>query len=454
MDSFIPFFPKVKERNNASLKNTAKLIKVKPRSLFGSCNGINKMKTPDSVQMMEFPPVNEKKGLGPFDQGYQMGRPVLVRKGGQYRISYKGIGGKGRLFIMDLYQTLIDMKWRWVTLIVFASFMFVYLMFAVLWYLMALSHGDFDHIGDPNWRPCIVNMRNFADALLFSIETQTTIGFGTLWPDTLCLGTLPLVYIQVTVGFMLETLILGFVLVKISRPKHRRNTLLYSSVACITKEEGDLVFQVRLGDMRKSHLVDTKVYGVFIKDKVSEEGTHYPLFQHHMEFSAHGMDDRVFLIWPLVLNHKITEDSPLYGMKPEEILHANNFEIVVILEGTIESTGEICQARTSFTSKDILWGYRFANIVEFDHEHGKWRANFKLFDDVIANPTPKCSAKQFYNLTKGPEKDSECEESGLPYLRKSNYNKETALDKDLHETMKEPSTLVHELRESLKENRF
>ena len=451
MDICVPYFGKTKREKNASLTHTTKLTKIKSRSIFSSISGINNMKKPDSVQMVEFPPATGGKGVGLFNQGYQMGRPVLVRKGGQYRISYKGIGSKSRLFLMDIYQTLIDMKWRWVVLIVFATFMFIYLMFAVLWYLMGLSHGDFEHIGDPNWKPCIVNMRNFADALLFSIETQTTIGFGTLWPDTMCIGTLPLVYLQVTVGFMLETFILGFVLVKVARPKHRRNTLLYSSVACIAKEEGEMIFQVRIGDMRQSHLIDTKAYGIFIKDKVSDEGVHYPLFQHHMDFNAHGMDDRVFLIWPLVLNHKITEDSPLYGMKPEEILHANNFEIVVILEGTIESTGEVCQARTSFTSKDILWGYRFANIVEFDHEHGKWRANFKLFDDVIPSPTPKCSAKQFHQLTRGGDNEAEAKENGQPYLRKA-FSERDVAEKDT--TKVEPSKLVQELKESLANSRF
>ena len=451
MDIFIPFFPKIKTEKNVSLKNAAKLYKIRSRSHYSSISNVSRMKTPDSVQMMEFPPVTDSKIPGLYNhQGYQMGRPALVRKGGQYRISYKGIGNKGRWFILDLYQTLVDMKWRWVTIIVFATFIFVYLVFAILWYLMGLSHGDFEHIGDPNWKPCVVNMRNFADALLFSIETQTTIGFGTLWPDTDCIGILPLVYLQVTVGFMIETLVLGFVLVKIARPKHRRNTLLYSSVACICKEEGEIVFQVRLGDMRQSHLVDAKAYGIFIKDRVSDEGVHYPLFQHHMDFNAHGMDDRVFLIWPLVLNHRITEDSPLYGMKPEEILHANNFEIVVILEGTIESTGEVCQARTSFTSKDILWGYRFANIVEFDHEHGKWRANFKLFDDVLPSPTPKCSAEQFHYLSKGTGRETKDEIKG-PFLRKA-YSHKESLDKDSQGV--EHSSLVKELKKTLAENRF
>ncbi|WAR03126.1 KCNJ5-like protein [Mya arenaria] len=408
------------------------------------------MKTQDSFQMVEFPEVEDGKVL----RGYQMGRPALVRKGGQYRISYRGMGQKGKRFFGDLYQSLIDMKWRYVIIIFCGLFLFVYLMFAILWWLMAYTHGDFEHFGDPNWVPCINLMRNFADALLFSIETQTTIGYGTIWPDANCMGTLPLVYLQVTVGFILETILLGFMLVKVARPKNRRKTLVYSSVATVVKEEGELVLQVRLGDLRKSHLVDTKAYGIFIKDKVTDEGVHFPLYQHHMEFTANKMDDRVFLIWPLVLNHKINEDSPLYDMKPEDILHSNNFEIVVILEGTIESTGEICQARTSYTSKDILWGYRFENIVEFDHEHGKWRANFKLFDDVIASATPKCSGSQLDYLTKGGRTTFERQNSvGKPTLRKA-YSHKESLNTNLVEDKEEASSLVKSLKESLKEDRF
>lgn len=356
------------------------------------------------------------------------------------------MGQRSKRFIQDIYQSLIDMKWRYVLFVYCVVFMIVYLLFAILWYVMAYTNGDIKNYGDPKWVPCIHNMRNFADALLFSIETQTTIGFGTTWPDANCMATIPLVYMQVTVGFLLETVLVGFMLVKIARPKNRRKTLVYSSVATVAKEGGELVLQVRLGDLRKSHLVDTKAYGIFIKDKVSAEGVHYPLYQHHMEFQANGMDDRVFLIWPLVLTHRINEDSPLFNMKPEDILHANNFEIVVILEGTIEATGEICQARTSYTSADILWGYRFENIVEFDHEHGKWRANFKLFDDVVPSATPKCSAKQFQYLTKDGNGTNESDKSKT-LNRKSTYLKDDADDV-------ETSSLVKNLKESLAENRF
>ena len=49
-------------------------------------------------------------------------------------------------------------------------------------------------------------------------------------------------------------------------------------------------------------------------------------------------EDRLIFIWPMTIIHKINEDSPLYDMSPSSIA-AEDFEIVVLLEGVIESTG-------------------------------------------------------------------------------------------------------------------
>lgn len=45
---------------------------------------------------------------------------------------------------------------------------------------------------------------------------------------------------------------------------------------------------------------------------------------------------------------------------------------MVILEGIIESTGEMVQAKTSYTPGDIQWGYQFDQIEAYDEESGKW----------------------------------------------------------------------------------
>lgn len=358
------------------------------------------MKRRPSVKTVEFPG-ESKDSSTKMRNGYQLGRPSLVKKTGQYRVGYRGIkGSKRKGYFRDLYQTLIDIKWRWAALIFCLTFFFVYLLFAIFWYLLSYSHGDFDNLDNPAWSPCIIRMKSFADALLFSIETQTTIGYGTFYPDTKCGGSIPLVFIQITIGFLLETLLVGFILVKVARPKYRRYTLMFSDTMCICVEDGELCLQIRVGDIRKSHLIDASVYGIYVGEKISEEGFVYPLYQKQMEFEVNGMDDRMFLMWPMVISHKINEYSPLYDMQFEEML-ANTFEIIIVLEGTIESTGEICQARTSYSSKDIQWGCRFSNLMDFDLETGQWRADFALFNQVDPSPTPKCSGKESAVIYRG-----------------------------------------------------
>jgi len=49
-------------------------------------------------------------------------------------------------------------------------------------------HADNDDDDDDDWQPCISNVHDFRTALLFSIETQTTIGYGSVYAryHTLC----------------------------------------------------------------------------------------------------------------------------------------------------------------------------------------------------------------------------------------------------------------------------
>lgn len=47
-------------------------------------------------------------------------------------------------FLQDIFTTLVDSQWRW-TLIVFAlSFVLSWLFFAVIWWLIAVTHGDLE----------------------------------------------------------------------------------------------------------------------------------------------------------------------------------------------------------------------------------------------------------------------------------------------------------------------
>ena len=57
-----------------------------------------------------------------------------------------------------------------------------------------------------------------------------------------------------------------------------------------------------------------------------------------LETEANFEGGFVFLVWPVTVVHRIDSTSPLWDMSSKELI-ASDFEIVVILEGTIESTG-------------------------------------------------------------------------------------------------------------------
>ena len=298
-----------------------------------------------------------------------------------------------RKYLHDLYISLIDLKWRYAFAVFFNVYLVVFLFFGIMWWIIAYNHGDFDNVNNPNWRPCVSTVYSFPKCLLFSIETQTTIGYGVAYPNTDCDGVLLMVYLQITIGILLDNLLLGFIFVKFAQPKRRQNTIIFSKNACITHHDGELAVQIRIGDIRKSHLLAAQVHGCLVRRHVSEEGVLYPLFLNKVKFQADDMDDTLVLMWPMVLTHKITEDSPFWDIKPADLTN-EKYELIVFVEGTIESTGEFCQVRTSYTPREFLWGHRFDRIEEFDSGNGRWEIDFGGFNDVVYTSNIRHSAKE------------------------------------------------------------
>lgn len=108
--------------------------------------------------------------------------------------------------------------------------------------------------------------------------------------------------------------------------------------------------------------------------QTTREGELLPFYQQEMDVGADGSDDRLMFIWPTTIVHKIDKDSPLYQLTAQEMLK-ERFEIVVMLEGVVESTGMTTQARSSYLPSEILWGHRFESTVSFKRETGEYEVN-------------------------------------------------------------------------------
>uniref|UniRef100_A0A8C9Z3I0 Potassium inwardly rectifying channel subfamily J member 4 n=1 Tax=Sander lucioperca TaxID=283035 RepID=A0A8C9Z3I0_SANLU len=317
----------------------------------------------------------------------------FVKKNGQCNVVFNNMEDKPQRYLADIFTTCVDIRWRYLLLIFTTTFLLSWLVFGLIFWGVALAHGDFNlKEGDPRsnvedgkdeWRPCILHIQGFIGAFLFSIETQTTIGYGFRCVTEECPVAVVTVVVQSIMGCIIDSFMIGTIMAKMVRPKKRAQTLLFSHHAVIALRDGKLCLMWRLGNMRKSHIVEAHVRAQLIKSHVTAEGEYLPLEQTDIDVGYDDGLDRLFLVSPLVVVHEINKNSPLYDLSCSDLLK-EDFEIVVILEGMVEAT-------------EILWGYRFEPVV-FEKSN-RYHVDYSRFHKSYEVPsTPRCSARELSQM--------------------------------------------------------
>ncbi|XP_043915598.1 G protein-activated inward rectifier potassium channel 3 isoform X2 [Protopterus annectens] len=243
-------------------------------------------------------------------------------------------------YLMDIFTTLVDLKWRYSLLVFIMAYAVTWLFFGVIWWFIAYCRGDLEHLEDQTWTPCVNNLNGFVSAFLFSIETETTIGYGHRVITDKCPEGIILLLLQAILGSMVNAFMVGCMFVKISQPNKRAETLVFSSHCVISLRDDRLCLMFRVGDLRNSHIVEASIRAKLIKSKQTLEGEFIPLNQTDIDVGFDTGDDRLFLVSPLIICHEINEQSPFWEISRER-LEKDDFEIVVILEGMVEATGKI-----------------------------------------------------------------------------------------------------------------
>lgn len=68
------------------------------------------------------------------------------------------------------------------------------------------------------------------------------------------------------------------------------------------------------------------------------------------------------------------------------------------MTGVSRLTGQLTQARTSYLSQEILWGYRFTNIVNYNEELACFVTDTDRLDEVEQVDTALCSAQRLAEI--------------------------------------------------------
>ncbi|XP_061826030.1 ATP-sensitive inward rectifier potassium channel 11 isoform X1 [Nerophis lumbriciformis] len=313
----------------------------------------------------------------------------FVAKNGRCNVAHTNIREQGR-FLQDVFTTLVDLRWLHTLIIFTMSYLCSWLLFGMIWWLIAFAHGDLDPRGG-DLVPCVTQIHSFSSAFLFSIEVQVTIGFGGRMVTEECVSAIAVLIVQNIVGLIINAVMLGCIFMKTAQAHRRAETLIFSKHAVVSVRNNRLCFMVRIGDLRKSMIISATVRMQVVRRTSTEEGEVVPLDQIDIHMDNPVGSNGVFLVSPLVICHVIDQRSPMYDMSAADLQH-DDVEVIVVLEGVVETTGITTQARTSYVSEEILWGQRFVPTVS--EEEGMYAVDYSKFGNTVKVPTPGCSARK------------------------------------------------------------
>lgn len=280
----------------------------------------------------------------------------FVSERGEFNVVRKGIS---RAFWNDIYHWLIKLRWRYFWLLLVAIYGGVNVVFALLFML----GGDCIHGADPD---------SFSDHFFFSIQTIATIGYGALYPKTTYADLL--VSIEAFLGVVITALSTGLVFAKFSRPTAR---VLFSEKAVIRAFDGEKTLMFRMANLRGNQIVDATVDVSFVRFERTEEGER---FRRFYTLSLKRRRTSMFaLSWTVM--HVIDEESPLYGLSPEDWQDAQA-EMIISMNGIDGTFGQVIHARYSYTIEEVAVGSKFVDILTV-REDDLLEIDFSHFHEVV-----------------------------------------------------------------------
>ncbi|QQR91318.1 MAG: ATP-sensitive inward rectifier potassium channel 10 [Myxococcales bacterium] len=266
--------------------------------------------------------------------------------------------GTSRRPLRDLYLRLLRLKWRWLITGLVSFHLLANSVFASLYLLREAS---------------IVGARegSFTDAFFFSVQTMSTIGYGSMAPASLYAHIL--VTVQAFIGMLSVALVTGLTFAKFSHPSAR---VAFSRNAIVATRNAQRVLMFRMANERNSYIVEAKLRMTLLRDEVSQEGE---LLRRFYDMPLVREWTPVFaLSWTAI--HVIDEQSPLYELLDSEALEEAQIEIIASLSGIDESYNQPVHVRNSYAPSDILFGGRFKDMIERDGQIR--RINFAVLHDV------------------------------------------------------------------------
>lgn len=317
-------------------------------------------------------------------KGKEGRRLRYMQRDGRFPVVLHTGPGDWSPYVMDIFTTLVEIRWRVMLLFFSLSYILSWLFFGLCYWLIAFVNGDTDNL-DGN--ACVANVGTFTGAFLYSMETQATIGYGFRVMTENCVVAIAVLTVQDVFSRLLNTIVIGIVAAKMASARKRAQTVGFSRCAVVNLRDGVLCVSWRVGDFRGNHILEGAVTAQLVRYAKK------PLGSVAMSLQDLEIQNRdIVLATPATIIHKLEPGSPLYGLSPDDLLD-NDFELVVSFTYTGDSTGILHQTRTSYTPADIRWGQRFQDMLRVGKKH--YKVDYALFSETTWVSVPQLSAEEY-----------------------------------------------------------
>ncbi|HVV56084.1 MAG TPA: ion channel [Mucilaginibacter sp.] len=289
---------------------------------------------------------NPEDDLGFGPQPVMKSQP-LINQDGSINIRRKGLP-----FFRtdDNYHTLITMSWTKFWLLVLTCYFIVNIIFAGIYMIIGVEHLNGAEGAD--------TFHRFLDALFFSAQTISTVGYGHISPSGVAANSVAA--LESMMGLLAFALATGLLYGRFSRPSAK---ILYSNKIIIAPyRENCRGVMFRLANLRRNVLIDLEIEVLFSYNEDVDGKTVRRFFPLELERRHVSI---LTLNWTVV--HPLDDKSPLRDMTAEE-LQQNEASFTVLLKAFDDTFSQTINSRTAYTHKEIVWGAKFAPAFDRDDD--------------------------------------------------------------------------------------
>jgi inward rectifier potassium channel len=268
-----------------------------------------------------------------------------INKDGTFNVHRRGATWRD----VNAYLYLINVPWPAFLGIIFAAYLAVNTLFALVYY--ALGENQLQGAAAPT------ELAHFLNSFFFSAQTLTTVGYGIISPRGTAASTVAA--IEAMVGLMGFALATGLLFGRVSRPSAR---IGYSDKMTVTPYLDGSSLQFRVVNQRANNLMELEAKVLYM----TVEG---PPGQLRRDYKVLKLERHNVFFFPLTwtIVHPIDEHSPLHG-KTAQDLERLQAEILILIKGFDDTFSQTVHSRYSYRYDEIAWGARFAPAFDTDAE--------------------------------------------------------------------------------------